>query len=198
LLGSIAHEVHALRARVVRRSVWGYKAAGSLACHALAHGAPTVMALYRSRVLRRLLSSLAEQPLIACPAVDPHSVAIYWYEQPGDRVGFHYDVSHYRGARYTVLLGIEDDSSARLQCRVRPRERHRAPECIDVQTAPGKLVFFNGDKLLHAVSPIAGGEHRIVLSLQYVTDTRMHGARRVLSLLKDSLTYFGMDAFRAP
>ena len=35
-----------------------------------------------------------------------------------------------------------------------------------------------------------------LLSLQYVTDTHMNPLRRAVSMVKDSLTYFGMDAFR--
>lgn len=195
VLARIAAEARSLRPRVKRRSVFGYKASGSLSHHVLAQQAPTVMALYRSSALRRWLSDLAEQPLVQCPDWDPHAVAVYCYDAPGDRVGFHYDTSHYRGARYTVLIGIEDDSSARLLCRVRARERHRATECLDVRTGTGNLVFFNGDKLLHAVSPIASGELRVVVSLQFVTNPSMHPLRRAVSLVKDSLAYFGSDAF---
>jgi hypothetical protein len=66
-------------------------------------------ALYRSRLLRHL------------------------YERPGDRVGFHYDTSHYGDAGYTVLLGLEDQSPALLECLVHSRERHREIEHLDVQ-----------------------------------------------------------------
>jgi hypothetical protein len=194
ILSGLLSEVHGLRERVKRRAVWGYKAAGSLSSHALERGAPTAIALYRSSALIAFLSDLAEEPLQPCPISDPHAAAVYWYERPGDRVGFHYDVSHYEGARYTALIGLEDRSSSRLQCRLRARDRRSRAHTIEVQTAPGKLVFFNGDKLLHAVSPIAPGERRIVLSLQYVTDARMRPWRRVISTLKDSVAYFGLDA----
>lgn len=196
IVSRMRDEVYALRTRVKRKAVWGYKSAGSLAASVLVEEAPTVTALYQSPALIELLSTMAERPLHVCPANDPHALAVYWYEQPGDRVGFHYDTSHYVGARYTVLIGIVDDSSALLQCRVYSRERRRAVERIDVHTTPGKLVFFNGDKLHHAVSPIAANEERIVLSLQYVTDPRMSTLRRALSTVKDSLTYFGLDALK--
>ena len=194
VLAKLRAEVHALSARVKRRAVWGYKAAGSLSCHALSQGAPTVMTLYRSPALLAFLSDLAERRLQTCPEADAHAAAVYWYEHAGDRVGFHYDVSHYRGARYTALIGLEDDSSGRLQCQLRARERRPELRWLEVKTDPGKLVFFNGDKLLHAVSPIAAGERRIVLSLQYVTDVRMRPSRRALSTIKDSFAYFGLDA----
>jgi hypothetical protein len=58
------------------------------------------------------------------------------------------------------------------------------------------MVFFNGDKLLHGVSPLDANQRRIILSLQYVSDPTMAPWRRALSTVKDSLTYFGTDAFR--
>jgi hypothetical protein len=194
VLDKLRTEIGALQPQIKRRRVWGYKASGSVACHAIAACAPTAIALYQSPALLDFLSSLAEQPLQPCPLRDPHAAAVYWYDRAGDHVGFHYDVSHYVGARYTVLLGIEDNSSGRLQCRLHARDRRRAPQCLEVRTAPGKLVFFNGNKVLHAVSPIASGERRIVLSMQYVTDARMRPWRRVISTLKDSFVYFGTDA----
>lgn len=189
-------EVLSLEPRVKRKSIWGYKSAGSLALPVLKTHAPEIVALYRSPVLIDLLSRLSELPLQICPDDDPHAAAVYWYDRAGDRIGFHYDTSHYRGARFTVLIGLEDDSTARLQCRLHTRERRRPQERIDVHMSPGRLVFFNGDKLLHGVSPLQPNQRRIVLSLQYVSDPSMTPWRRALSTVKDSLTYFGSDAFR--
>lgn len=192
---AMAAEVHALDGHVVRRTVPGYKRAGSVGYFRLREHAPTAVALYHSPTLRRFLSDLAGMELVTCPDDDPHACAIYCYERAGDRIGFHYDTSWYRGARYTALVGLVDGSSARLHCQVHARDRHRPTKDWRVQTTPGTTVFFNGDKLRHAVTPLGQGERRIVLTLQYVTDPRIHGWRRVVSKLKDSLTYFGWEAF---
>jgi hypothetical protein len=197
VLSKMLGEVRALRARVKRRGLWPYKSAGCLSSQALVRAAPTVMELYRSQALLAFLSDLAEERLEPCPTSDPHSAAVYWYERAGDRVGFHYDTSHYEGTRYTALIGLEDESSGRLQCRLRARDRRARAHTIEVQTAPGKLVFFNGDKLLHAVTPIARGERRIVLSFHYVTDVRMRPWRRVLATVQGSVGSFGLDALMA-
>jgi len=62
-----------------------------------------------------------------------------------------------------------------------------------------RAIFFNGDKLYHAVSPIAEGEMRIVLTLQYVTDPAMSFTHRWFSNMKDAVGYFGWSAlFRRP
>ena len=117
-------------------------------------------------------------------------------DRPGDGIGYHYDISHYRGARYTLLLGIEDRSDARLVCEIHTKNRNRKNSRLEVKTAEGTMVFFNGDKLLHKVSPIGEGQRRIMLTMQYVTDPRMSAWRRVLSNAKDVTAYFGADAFR--
>ena len=46
------------------------------------------------------------QRLQPCPEADPPSCALYFYTEPGDHIGFHYDTSYYKGTRYTVLVGL--------------------------------------------------------------------------------------------
>ena len=196
LVHAVTAEVEALEPAIVRKHVPGYKQAGSIGYFTLRERAPTAVALYRSSVLRRFLADLADRELLTCPEDDAHACAAYCYGRGGDRIGFHYDTSWYRGARYTVLLGLVDGSSARLHCQVHSRERHRPTVDLRVQTTPGTLVVFNGDKLRHAVTPLRPGERRVVLALQYVTDRHMDGWRRMVSRVKDSLTYFGAERKR--
>jgi len=59
------------------------------------------------------------------------------------------------------------------------------------------MVFFDGDKLLHRVTPLADGEVRISLTFEYVTDPSMRPWRRVFSNMKDAVAYFGFsEVFR--
>jgi len=196
LVRAIRDEVISAEERVVRRAVPGYKRSGSISRFRLQEVSPSALALYRSDVVRAFLSALADVPLELSPEDDPHACAVYWYAQEGDRVGYHYDTSWYEGARYTVLVGLSDDSSARLHCRVHARDRHRPTRELMIRTAPGTVVFFNGDKLLHGVTPLGPGEQRVVLTMQYVTDPRMRGWRRAVSNLKDAFAYFGLEALR--
>ncbi len=53
------------------------------------------------------------------------------------------------------------------------------------------FIIFNGDKLYHRVTPLGSGERRIVLTLEYVTSTKMHPFRRFVSNMKDAIAYFG-------
>ena len=59
-------------------------------------------------------------------------------------------------------------------------------------TNPGTMVFFNGDKLYHAVTPLGPGEERIVLTMQYVTNQSMGPFKRLFSNMKDAVAYFGL------
>ena len=134
-------------------------------------------------------------PLLVCPEDDPHACALYYYTEPGDHIGYHYDTSYYKGARYTVLLGLVDRSpSCQLVCQLYKDDPARETREIRLSTEPGTLVVFNGDKLWHAVTPLAAGEERIVLTLEYVTDPNMGRFQRLFSNLKDAFAYFGPTA----
>jgi hypothetical protein len=126
------------------------------------------------------------------PASDPHAYALYHYSEVGDHIGWHYDTSYYRGARYTVLLGIVDDSSSRLEYRLFTRCPGREPVEQAIAIQPGTLVFFNGDKLQHRVTALGRDEQRIVLTLEYLTDTRIGRWGRLISNWKDAVAYFGI------
>jgi hypothetical protein len=136
-----------------------------------------------------------KEELQLCPEQDPHSCALYYYTQPGDHIGFHYDTSYYKGKRYTVLMGlIERSEQCRLVAHMRkPRTKDDVQE-QSIPLDPGSLVIFNGDKLWHAVTPLGPREERIVLTMQYVTDQEMGPFQRAFSNLKDIFGYFGPAA----
>lgn len=77
-----------------------------------------------------------------------------------------------------MLIGLRDQSSSQLLCRLHTKEPDREVQELSLATEPGTFIFFNGDKLYHAVSPLAEGEERIVLTMQYVTNPAMGMAHR--------------------
>jgi hypothetical protein len=147
--------------------------------------------LYRSPSFVGFLAELVQARIECCPNDDLHRCALYCYTEPGDHIGFHYDTSYYRGSRYTVLLGLRDQSSSQLVCRLRTRDPRRGIVETALRTGPGSLAVFDGDKVLHAVTPVATGEQRFVLTMQYVTDPRMRPFQRFVSDMKDAIAYFG-------
>ncbi|MFH0352277.1 MAG: 2OG-Fe(II) oxygenase [Chromatiales bacterium] len=186
-----------LRPSVHRNYLPKHKKGGSVSRFVLDRMAPAFESLYTLPEFTQGLSYITGRSLLPCPGDDPHTYALYCYTEPGDHIGWHYDTSYYRGLRYTVLLGLVDRSSSRLEYQLYRDDPGRETESLSLALAPGMLVVFNGDKLYHRVTPLRQGEERIVLTMEYVTDARMSATRRFISNMKDAIAYFGFrDAFQ--
>ena len=195
LVDQLLREVDMLTPGVNRNDVPGHKKGGSVSFYALLSQTPAILSLYRSPALLTFLSRLVGVPLMLCPEDDPHSCALYYYTQPGDHIGFHYDTSYYKGKRYTVLIGlVERSEHCRLVARVRKRGENEEIRETRVPMDPGTIVLFNGAKLWHAVTPLGKGEERIILTLQYVTNQEMGPFKKMFPTLKDAFAYFGPAA----
>jgi hypothetical protein len=194
LIDRLLAEVERVRPAINRNYIPRHKKGGSVSFYTLLEQAPTIIELYRSPAFIAFLATLTGQRLQACPPSDPHSCALYFYTEPGDHIGFHFDTSYYRGARYTVLLGLIERSSSRLVCQLYKKDPSRTPVELQLATHPGTLILFNGDRLWHAVTPLGDAEERVSLTLEYVTDPSMHPVKRLFSNLKDAFAYFGFRA----
>ncbi len=193
-LAPMIAEADRLRTKINRNFVPKIKKGGSVSYFDVMRDAPAILAFYRSPAFIAWLSTITREPLLLCPENDPHACALYYYTEPGDHIGYHYDKSFYRGKRYTVLLGLVENSSCRLVCELFKHVPARETETLSVHTVPGTLVIFNGDKLWHAVTPSEAGDDRVVLSMEYVTDQSMSPLNRIVSKVKDTVAYFGIKS----
>ena len=193
-LAPLQDDVRRLEPDLNRNYIPRHKKGGSVSHFAIADEGPALLAFYHSERFRRFLSGLVRAPLQLCPDEDPHACALYFYTERGDHMGYHYDTSYYKGARYTVLFGLVQESSSRLLCRLHTREAEREPVDLAVATLPGTMVIFNGDKVYHGVSPSREGDRRVVFTMEYVTNREMGRAQRLFSNLKDAFAYFGVGA----
>jgi hypothetical protein len=193
-------QAHRLKSDLNRNYIPGHKKGGSVSYYSVIEKGPAFLELYRSMSFRSFLNRLTKVDLLLCPDSDPHSCALYYYTEPGDHIGYHYDTSYYKGARYTILLGLLDQSQqCRLVCDLYKDVPGKQPVHLELATAPGDMVIFNGDKLWHAVTPLGEKEERIVLTMEYVTNPEMGSFKRLYSNLKDSFAYFGLRAvFKRP
>jgi alkylated DNA repair dioxygenase AlkB len=180
-----------LRPNVNRNYLPGHKKGGSVSRFDLDRLAPEFPAIYRSKALTEFFKALTGAELLPCPPEDPHTYALYYYTEPGDHIGWHYDTSYYKGARYTVLFGLVDRSSCRLEFELYRGRTDRQSEHHSIALKPGTFVIFNGDKLWHRVTPAGDNEERIVLTLEYLTSAQMSGFGRFISNMKDAVAYFG-------
>jgi hypothetical protein len=183
--------VAAVKPSVNRNYLPGHKQGGSVSRHTIDELAPAIAELYRSPALMQWLQQLTGQRLQASPPADPHAYALYFYTKAGDHIGWHYDTSYYAGRRYTLLLGVIDQSSCRLDYELHTREKGAAVVGGSIKIAPGGLAIFDGDALRHRITPLREGELRVSLTFEYVTDPRMHPWWRLISNMKDAFAYFG-------
>lgn len=191
LLARLCECVDRVESAVNRNYLPGHKQGGSVSRHTIDRLAPAIAELYESPRLIDWLARLAGEPLLPSPAGDPHAYALYFYTRAGDHIGWHYDTSYYAGRRYTLLLGLIDRSSCRLEYQLHTREAGAKTEAGALRLAPGAMVFFDGDKLRHRITPLRAGEKRVALTFEYVTDRRMRFGRRLFSQMKDAVAYFG-------
>lgn len=187
----LVHSARALLGEVNRNYLPGHKQGGSVSRHTIDRLAPFIAELYRSKELIGWLEQLSGDKLQVSPPDDPHAYALYYYTRPGDHIGWHYDTSYYDGRRYTLLLGVLDDSSCLLEYELHTRNPDVPDQPGSVQYPPGGLVFFDGDKLRHRVTPAGANEMRVSLTFEYVTNPNMRPWRRFISNMKDAVAYFG-------
>jgi hypothetical protein len=185
-------DVERVRPAINRNYIPRHKKGGSVSHHTLRADAPAILGLYHAPAFVEFVRSVTGREAAPCPVRDPHACALYFYTEPGDHIGFHYDTSYYKGLRYTVLVGLIERSSSRLVCQLYRNDPARATDEQQLATHPGTLVLFNGNKLWHSISPLGEGEERVSLTLEYVTDASMHPLKRVFSDLKDAFAYFGI------
>jgi alkylated DNA repair dioxygenase AlkB len=191
LTAQLIAAVSAVEGSINRNYLPGHKQGGSVSRHTIDRQAPVIAELYRSAALLHWLEQLTGERLQLSPPDDPHAYALYFYTRPGDHIGWHYDTSYYAGRRYTLLLGLIDDSSCRLDYQLHTREKAAPMVSGSLKIAPGGLVVFNGDALRHRITPSLPGETRVSLTFEYVTDPRMHPWWRLISNMKDAFAYFG-------
>jgi hypothetical protein len=194
VVGPLVAEADRVRPEIHRNYIPRHKKGGSVSAFTLAARAPAILGLYRAPAFLAFLEAVTGRRLQPCPARDPHACALYFYTEPGDHIGFHYDTSYYRGTRFTVLVGLIERSSSRLLCQLHRGDPLRPPVDLSIATDPGTLVLFNGDKLWHAITPLGEGEERVSLTLEYVTDASMTPLKRFVSNMKDAIAYFGFRA----
>src|SRR5438445_782898 len=193
VVAPMVEEVHRARGAINRNYIPRHKKGGSVSYYTLREQAPTILALYRAPAFVRFLAGLTGRPLQPCPESDPHACALYFYTEPGDHIGLHFDTSYYKGSRYTVLVGLIERSSSRLVCQLFKDDPGGRPLVeFRLATHPGTLVAFNGDKLWHAITPLGQHEERVSLTLEYVTDPSMSAMKPPFSNTQDSFAYLAL------
>jgi len=191
LISEIQLEVEKTKSDAHRTYIPNHKKGGSVPRPILEKKSPTLISLYTSDTLLKFFDAITDKELLPCPKRDLHACALYLYTEEGDHINYHFDTSYYKGERYTALLGVINQSRSVLDYELFHKKKDREVSSGSAAIEPGTLVFFNGDKLRHRVTPSAAGDERIVVTFEYVTNSDMPIINKFISNMKDAIAYFG-------
>jgi hypothetical protein len=170
-----------------------HKKGGTVAYETMIRAAPLSVALYHSPALQELVSRLIGTKVQPTPLNDQCSLAVLFYDRPGDHIGWHYDHNFYRGRHFTVLLPVINEGHCDDGLSHATLRAHLGGSEVEVKTPPNTLVVFEGAKVRHKVTPIIEGERRLVISMTYCTDTRARLWQGAARRIKDT-AFFGIRA----
>jgi len=183
-LDELRAEAARLEDSAVRMHVPFVRSGGTVGARRLRVEAPAMTALYDELV--GVVSKLIGRPLYAKHDDDDHGFALYCY-RAGDFMRAHHDMCGCaEGNSYSVTVGIVDDSSARLECRLTDGRE------LAIATRPGSLTVYNGSRILHGVSRLRAGQRRVVLSGSYRTTPKPDPIRHLAQRVTDGLLYYGI------
>lgn len=183
----LSEELSPLQNRV---RLFNHKKGGSIGKDTIEKHTDFVRKIYESKKIIAFISTLSGKKLLTCPDSDAHAYALYFYDEEGDHIGWHYDTSLYKGERYTFLIGILDNSQCLLECVTKNKSK------LQFKLGPGGVVLLDGNKVKHRVTPTKKNDSRVVLSLEYITDARISFVMRLLAKIKDFVFYFGWQTFK--
>ncbi|MGF1643454.1 MAG: hypothetical protein ACFCUJ_07400 [Thiotrichales bacterium] len=176
-----------------RSYVPGHKQGGTIAYETLHETAPEIVAFFQSDYLRQLCSAVVGRAVVPTPVNDQSSCSLLVYDRPRDHIGWHYDHNFYNGRHFTVLVALINRhrttgglSSARLLARLNGQD-------TEIPTPPNTLVMFEGNRVLHKVTPLEHEELRVMLSMTFCTDPRASAFKGALRRVKD-IAFFGPRA----
>jgi hypothetical protein len=148
---------------------------------------------YHSQDLKTAISRRIGATVVSTPMHDQSSCSVLIYDEPGDRIGWHYDYNFYNGRHFTVLLSLVNEhrfqpglSSASLRTRKNGLVKV-------IPTPPNTLVLFEGAYVYHGVTALGPDERRIILSMTFCTDPATTAVKDLARRVKD-IAYFGVSA----
>jgi hypothetical protein len=183
-LAELQREAALLEPEATRVHVPFVRSGGTVGGRRLRAAAPAMIAVYRE--LAAVASRLVGRPLHEKDDGDDHGVALYSY-RAGDFMRGHLDrCGCAEGNSYSVTVGIVDDSTSRLECRL------SGGRALSLATPPGSLLIYNGSRIHHGVSRLGAGQRRVVLSGSYRTSPERDPVRHLAQRAIDGLLYYGV------
>jgi len=134
---------------------------------------------------RRIGAEIGE-PVSITQSYLPTTCAVIVYDQEGDFINWHYDVNYFEGRFFTLLVPVTFDD---VCTKYTYYDKEGAIKEID--NKKDKSILFEGDKVFHMATKLCKGERRVILSMQFATDSKISWYNRALMRIKDS-AYIGV------
>lgn len=96
-------------------------------------------------------------------------MTIVVYEKEGDYIDWHFDTNHYEGRFFTLLAPITYEPT----CGNYQYKDHNEKDS-DVEINKGQAILFEGDKVYHRGKVLCKDQHRVILSMTFVTSENMN------------------------
>ena len=102
------------------------------------------------------------------------------YEKEGDYIDWHFDTNHYEGRFFTLLVPITLEPTCGNYQYKNDEEKD-----TDVEINKGQAILFEGDKVYHRGKMLCKEQHRVILSLTFVTSDTMNTWNYAMHKIKE-------------
>jgi len=123
--------------------------------------------LYYSNSLTDALSNVMQKPIQRTPLHDPNACSLLIYNNKGDHIDWHLDLSNYYGDRFVTLISIINQNRDGTGLSQNEFQYMYNGKIHTLQLAPNSMIIFKGSEILHKATAIADGERRILLSMVF-------------------------------
>jgi len=134
---------------------------------------------YYQTCLRDTISNLVGLEVFPTSLKYPTSCALLIYNEMGDWINWHYDYNYYNGRFFTVLIPITKGVTC---TKYEYYDENGIIQSIDLTNFG---ICFEGNYVYHRASKLCAGEHRVILSCQFVTDNTINWVNRLRIKIKD-------------
>ena len=189
ILQSLRAEAESNIPRMTRTYIPTHKKGSTLSYENIHHHAHGCLGFYHSPEVQRWVSTVVGLPVQPTPDQDQSSLSVLCYNEAGDHIHWHYDHNFYRGRHFTVLVSLANQSACGGVSQSTLKRRLSGGDEQAFNTSPNSLVLFEGTRVLHRASPTAEGDLRIMLSMTFCTDPRIHWLKEFARRLKDTAFY---------
>ena len=175
----------------VRAYIPGVRAGRTVLTATMVEQLPAVVDWYNDATAA--IGSVVGEPVYPTDLSLPTSCSLIVYDRAGDGINWHYDVNYFTGRFFTVLVPVNMDRTCSVFVYRDAFGEDREVELQSPEYA-GQSVVFEGTLVYHKATALCAGQQRVVLSLQYATDTRLTLWNRLMTFVKDR-AFAGLGMF---